>query len=108
MFTDFIVVPTDEAAEIEANARMRGIYPEVLTNLVAFHEEWVKENPEGKFLINLTCEGGPFAGKKVPSLYTGLNSALKKKELDKTFRLIRRTEKDTEGNETLSLFIAAL
>lgn len=86
----FVVVEQAEAQEIEASARTKGMFDAFLTNLGEFYTEWSKDN-EGKFLISLTKnQGDPFYGKKVDSLYTGLQQRITKKELKQEWRLIRQ------------------
>lgn len=87
----FEVIADDEAAQIIAEAQMRGMYKQFLVNVGNFYDEWKASNPEGNFAIFLNKqEGDIFYGKATDSLYTGINYALKKAELSETWRMIKR------------------
>ncbi len=87
----FNVIENDEAAQIIAEAQMRGMYKQFLVNVGNFYDEWKASNPEGNFAIFLNKqEGDIFFGKGTDSLYTGINYALKKEELQDTWRMIKR------------------
>lgn len=54
------------------------------------YQEYVKKNPDGHFIVPLNeREGAKFFGKATDSLYASLYDTLKKKELTKTWRLVR-------------------
>lgn len=86
----FTVLEGDEAAQVIAEAQMRGMYLQMLKNLEEFYTEWLKNNDGGNFVVPLNNEGGVFAGKGTDSLYTGINYALKKAELQDKWRMIKR------------------
>jgi hypothetical protein len=68
-----------------------------LTGLENAYQEYSVENPGGHFIVPLNeREGSKFFGKATDSLYASLYDTLKKKELTKTWRLVRvKKDEDT-------------
>lgn len=91
----FTVIEADEAREIEATARTKGMYLAMIKNLTEFYKEWAsdKSNEDRPFVVPLNANPGDiFHGKATDSLYTGIMYALGKADAKKEWRLIKRND----------------
>jgi hypothetical protein len=91
----FNVIAEDEAQAIEQSIRHRGMTDAFFKNLNNFYSNWSKDN-EGPFMVFLNkAEGDIFYGKKTDSLYTSLNTAMKRLKQD-SWKLARHGDADNK------------
>lgn len=83
---------TDEAEIAETlNGRVaKGFADKFLSDLDSAYVAFHKSNPEMPFIVPLNeSEGRAFYGKATASLYTTLHTAITRKNLKETWRLVR-------------------
>jgi len=108
--TMFEAVVDEATADEVLSSAMKGIYGDFIVKLNDFYPGWREANPDAKpYVLGLTTEGGPFAGKTAGSVYQSMNNALKSKELKSEWRVVKRvTGKDKDDNNIESVFITKL
>lgn len=90
--------PITDEQEIHSTLNSRsgkGESETFLKGLENAYQEYIKEHPEGHFIVPLNeREGSKFFGKKTDSLYASMYGTLKRLELTTVWRLVRVKKDD--------------